>query len=89
MQTTVRRSRLAACITDTDGVLAALAATAAHGSAAMLMNGLVIRHKRIVAPGSSPAPLDAYARGSTWSAFNISLFAAGVRQSCRRRRARR
>jgi hypothetical protein len=34
MQTTVRWSRLLPCdITDTDGVLAALAATAAHGSA--------------------------------------------------------
>lgn len=69
-------------ITDTDSVVAALAsATAAHGSARVLMNVAGIGSaKRIVAKDGSPAPLDAFTRViqvNLVGSYNISrIFAA-------------
>ena len=69
-------------ITDTDSVLAALAsATAAYGSARVLMNVAGIGSaKRIVAKDGTPAPLDAFTRViqvNLVGSYNISrLFAA-------------
>ena len=69
-------------ITNTDSVLAALAsATAAHGSARVLMNVAGIGSaKRIVARDGTPAPLDAFTRViqvNLVGSYNISrLFAA-------------